>query len=229
MLVECGADPFEGVPMNLHVCVDKDKNLSLCFAGSDVAGGRGDDPGRPVHNDHLLRREIRTLDRAHRSLERCRLVRRRDDHAERPHTPSVGRNISQERLRSQTRRTPSSVRKGSTRSSVRACGTIRSARPPVATVCASTPSSPRIASTIPSTWPAKPYTSPDWSAAVVFFAITVGGSVKSIEKSRAARADSASIETSTPGARTPPTYSPSGETTSKFVEVPKSTTMHGAP
>ena len=32
-----------------------------------------------------------------------------------------------------------------------------------------------------------------------------------------------------PGASTPPTYSPSGDTTSKFVEVPKSTTMHGAP
>ena len=32
-----------------------------------------------------------------------------------------------------------------------------------------------------------------------------------------------------PGASTPPTYSPSGETMSKFVEVPKSTTMQGAP
>ena len=70
MLVECGADPFEGVRMNLHVCVDKDKNFSLCFAGSDVACGRGDDPGRPIHHDHLLRREIRTLDRAHGTLER---------------------------------------------------------------------------------------------------------------------------------------------------------------
>ena len=46
---------------------------------------------------------------------------------------------------------------------------------------------------------------------------------------RAARAASAFIETSIPGARTPPTYSPSPETTSKFVDVPKSTTMHGAP
>ena len=45
--------------------------------------------------------------------------------------------------------------------------------------------------------------------------------------SRAARANSASIEISIPGASTPPTYSPSGETTSKFVDVPKSTTMHG--
>ena len=42
------------------------------------------------------------------------------------------------------------------RSSVRACGAIRSARPPVATVCASTPSSSRIRPTMPSTWPAKP-------------------------------------------------------------------------
>ena len=32
-----------------------------------------------------------------------------------------------------------------------------------------------------------------------------------------------------PGASTPPTYAPSASTTSKFVEVPKSTTMHGAP
>ena len=39
---------------------------------------------------------------------------------------------------------------------VRQCGAIRSARPPVAIACASTPSSARIASTIPSTWPAKP-------------------------------------------------------------------------
>jgi hypothetical protein len=37
------------------------------------------------------------------------------------------------------------------------------------------------------------------------------------------------METSMPGARTPPTYSPCAETASKFVEVPKSTTMQGAP
>ena len=54
-------------------------------------------------------------------------------------------------------------------------------------------------------------------------------STKSTLTSRAARAKSASIEISIPGASTPPTYSPSGETMSKFVEVPKSTTMHGAP
>ena len=37
------------------------------------------------------------------------------------------------------------------------------------------------------------------------------------------------MEISIPGASTPPTYSPAAETMSKFVEVPKSTTMHGAP
>ena len=47
--------------------------------------------------------------------------------------------------------------------------------------------------------------------------------------SRAARAKRASIETSIPGASTPPMYSPAAETTSKFVDVPKSTTMQGAP
>jgi hypothetical protein len=63
----------------------------------------------------------------------------------------------------------------------------------------------------------------------VFFAITVSGAEKSTRNRREARADRASIEISIPGASTPPTYLPSGETTSKFVEVPKSTTMHGAP
>ena len=37
------------------------------------------------------------------------------------------------------------------------------------------------------------------------------------------------METSIPGARTPPTYAPSGETTSKFMDVPKSATIAGAP
>jgi hypothetical protein len=59
-------------------------------------------------------------------------------------------------FRCQTSRMPSRVRNGSIVSSVFACGTIRSARPPVATVCASLPSSSRMRSTIPSTWPAKP-------------------------------------------------------------------------
>ena len=59
--------------------------------------------------------------------------------------------------------------------------------------------------------------------------ITTGGSTKSTFVRRAARAKSASMEISIPGASTPPTYSPSAETTSKFVDVPKSTTMHGDP
>ena len=63
----------------------------------------------------------------------------------------------------------------------------------------------------------------------VVLPITVGGAVKSTLTSRAARAKRASIEISIPGASTPPTYSPAGETMSKLVLVPKSTTMHGAP
>ena len=52
---------------------------------------------------------------------------------------------------------------------------------------------------------------------------------RSAKANVAARANNASIEISIPGAMTPPTYSPSGETTSKFVDVPKSTTTTGAP
>jgi hypothetical protein len=59
--------------------------------------------------------------------------------------------------------------------------------------------------------------------------MTSRGSTKSTFCSRAARANSASIEVSMPGASTPPTYSPASDTASKFVEVPKSTTMQGEP
>src|SRR3954463_8497666 len=59
--------------------------------------------------------------------------------------------------------------------------------------------------------------------------MTLGGSTESTFTGRAARAKSASIEISIPGASTPPTYSPAADTTSKFVAVPKSTTMHGGP
>src|SRR5262249_22893815 len=60
-------------------------------------------------------------------------------------------------FRSHTIRSPSSVRNGSTSRIVFECGAIRSARPPVAITGASgAPSSPRIASAMPSTWPAKP-------------------------------------------------------------------------
>ena len=55
------------------------------------------------------------------------------------------------------------------------------------------------------------------------------GAAKSTLTRRAARAKRASIEISMPGASTPPAYSPAAETTSKFVDVPKSTTMQGAP
>ncbi len=52
---------------------------------------------------------------------------------------------------SQTRRSPSRVRKGSTRSIVRECGATRSASPPVAIASASAPSSSRMRPTMPST------------------------------------------------------------------------------
>ena len=55
--------------------------------------------------------------------------------------------------------------------------------------------------------------------------ITRSGATNGTFGSRAARANSASIEISIPGASTPPAYSPAAETTSKFVEVPKSTTI----
>ena len=61
-----------------------------------------------------------------------------------------------DRFRSHTSLRPSSVSPGSTSSIVLECGAIRSARPPVAIVRASSPSSPRMRSTIPSTWPANP-------------------------------------------------------------------------
>ena len=64
---------------------------------------------------------------------------------------------------------------------------------------------------------------------VVVLPITRSGAANGTFVSRAARANSASIEISIPGASTPPTYSPAAETTSKFVDVPKSTTIAGAP
>ena len=64
----------------------------------------------------------------------------------------------------------------------------------IATTGASAPSSARIRPTIPSTWPAKPKTRPDWSAWDVGLPMTDGGSAKSTFRSRAARWKSASIE-----------------------------------
>jgi len=59
-------------------------------------------------------------------------------------------------FRSQTSRSPSRVRNGSTVSIVSACGAISSARPPVAITGAVSPISARMRLTMPSTWPAKP-------------------------------------------------------------------------
>ena len=69
------------------------------------------------------------------------------------HAPELGFGHA---FNAQSSLSPSSVRSWSTRSIVRVCGTISSASPPVATVVASAPSSPRISSTIRSTWPANP-------------------------------------------------------------------------
>ena len=63
----------------------------------------------------------------------------------------------------------------------------------------------------------------------MFFPITERGGTSSTLRSCAARDASASSEISTPGASAPPRNSPLSETTSKFVDVPKSTTMHGPP
>ena len=70
---------------------------------------------------------------------------------------------------------------------------------------------------------------PTGAPATVVCEITRSGAANGTLGSRAARANSASIEISMPGASTPPTNSPAAETTSKFVEVPKSTTTAGAP
>ena len=84
-------------------------------------------------------------------------------------------------------------------------------------------------STKPSTWPAKPKIVPDWSASTVFFPITFLGLTNSILRNCAARAVNASTDISMPGASAPPKNSPLGDTTSKFVDVPKSTTIAGPP
>src|SRR5262245_16027620 len=88
--------------------------------------------------------------------------------------PDRGR-IRNHPFSSHTARRPSRVRKGSIRSIVSECGATRSASPPVATARASAPSSPRMRRTIPSTWPANPYTRPDCSPVTVVLPMTVGG------------------------------------------------------
>ena len=117
---------------------------------------------------------------------------------------------------------------GSTRSIVRACGAISSARPPVPIPRASAPTSPRIARR--SRRPGRrsrrraPTAAPPPSSCR-----SPSAAPRSRPYEPCGARNSASIEISIPGASTPPTYSPAAETTSKFVEVPKSTTMHGAP
>ena len=58
--------------------------------------------------------------------------------------------------------------------------------------------------------------------------IADAGSARSIRGIRAPRSVSAVSETSTPGAIAPPRYSPSSETQSKLMPVPKSTTTQAA-
>src|SRR5256885_1114908 len=70
---------------------------------------------------------------------------------------------------------------------------------------------------------------PERRQSAVFFPIAAAGGVSGTRKSRAARRKSDSAEASSPGANAPPRKSPSAETTSKFVVVPKSTTIAGPP
>ena len=67
---------------------------------------------------------------------------------------------------------------------------------------------------MPSTCAAKPKMIPERIASTVPLPIAARGSTRSMRGSLAPREVSASIEISTPGAMTPPRYSPSAETTS---------------
>ena len=64
---------------------------------------------------------------------------------------------------------------------------------------------------------------------MVFLPITLRGGARSTLGNRAPRSESASSEISMPVMSDPPTYSPSRETTSKVVAVPKSTHTTGPP
>src|SRR5665213_1705579 len=70
---------------------------------------------------------------------------------------------------------------------------------------------------------------PDCSDSTVFLPMTDRGRTSCTFMSWAAREASASTEISMPGARTPPRNSPVADTTSKLVDVPKSTTIAGPP
>ena len=112
-------------------------------------------------------------------------------------------------LRDQTSRSPCRVSSGSTTPIVRVCGAIRSARPPVATTTASgAPSSSRIRSTIASTWPGEAVDEPRLERGRRRLADHPLGRANGTFGRRAARANSASIEISIPGASTPPANSP---------------------
>ena len=86
-------------------------------------------------------------------------------------------------------------------------------RPPVATTVAG-PTSFWIRSITPSTSAAVPKTSPAWMASTVFFPMTDRGAAISTWGRRSAARESASAETSRPGAITPPRNSPFSEMTS---------------
>ena len=117
---------------------------------------------------------------------------------------SRGRLSSSGWLRSQISRSPVSVRKSSTSSiTTRTDGTSACASPPVASTAVSSPSSSRSRRTIPSTCPANPNTIPERIASTVDLPISARGSASSTFGSFAARAYSASIEISAPGADDP--------------------------
>jgi hypothetical protein len=111
---------------------------------------------------------------------------------------------------------------------VEQCGVTTEARPPVAIVVAPG-SSARIRVTIASTSPAVPNTRPDWIASTVLVPTTFDGAVSSTLVRRAVRENRLAALACRPGAITPPRNSPCPLTTSKFVAVPKSTTIAGPP
>ena len=103
-------------------------------------------------------------------------------------------------------------------------GTIAWARPPVAISVGSPPSSASIRRATPSISPGEAEDHPGLDRPRVDLPIAVSGSPSSIRAIRAPRSVSAVSEISTPGAIAPPRYSPSAETASKLIPVPKSTT-----
>ena len=115
----------------------------------------------------------------------------------------------------------------STSSIVSVKGTTTEARPPVASSRGS-PSSSSIRPTRPSIRPAKPKTKPDWIAARLERPIAASGSPRSMRVIRAARSIRAVSEISSPGPIAPPRYSPSAETASMLIPVPKSTTTQAS-